>query len=151
MIIDAIPGFTRALGKPLGWNEQEQGQCGTLPIRDVMDYQTGLPFMWSQWRPEPAELAILNAGGSIHLGIQGTVHPVVSIGIVPSPDPAGAYDLAAQDATSKEEFAYRNDPERRQEQTPDEIAYEQYLETQTEVTPMDFGNWRQLHAKGAAR
>ncbi|MGN6208806.1 hypothetical protein [Asticcacaulis sp.] len=56
-----------------------------------------------------------------------------------------------EEERTREEFAYRNDPERRSEQTPDEIAYEHYLKTQTEGIAMDFGKWCQQRGQGAAR
>ncbi len=36
----------------------------------------------SFWRPEPEELAMLNAGGSVVLYVWGTMHPPVAIGVV---------------------------------------------------------------------
>jgi hypothetical protein len=69
----ALPqyGHTRRLGAPKSWDHAEQGICHTLEIVD----RDG--FMVSAWQPTAAELARLNAGQPLYLGIQGTAHPVV--------------------------------------------------------------------------
>jgi hypothetical protein len=41
--------------------------------------------MESLWRPNDEELAALNAGGAIILGIRGDVHPVIYLGVTPPP------------------------------------------------------------------
>ncbi len=41
--------------------------------------------MTSLWEPTPAELKMLNAGGSIQLTILGTVHPPVLMAVQPAP------------------------------------------------------------------
>jgi hypothetical protein len=41
--------------------------------------------MESLWRPDAEELAALNAGATIALGISGTVHPVVYVGVTAPP------------------------------------------------------------------
>jgi hypothetical protein len=66
---------TRRLGAPAGWDHARDGICHTLEIRD----QDG--WMISAWRPTAAELKRLNEGQPLFLGIQGSIHPVVSISI----------------------------------------------------------------------
>lgn len=60
---------TRAMAK-------DQDEYFTLHIRDE-PIEGGGNVMVSEWEPSPDELALLNAGGRIVLGILGTVHPPV--------------------------------------------------------------------------
>lgn len=77
MMINAIAGTTRRLGK-------SQGYLG-LPIKDIdLD---GVPAMVSSWQPTPAELAALAAGAPIYVTLLGTAHPPIMVGIGPGPDP----------------------------------------------------------------
>jgi hypothetical protein len=76
MLIRRIENATRNLGAPPDW-DGDLGKCNVLPIRDVQIEDS--PFMISAWEPTPAELAALNAGGSIKLWVQGVRHPVVSL------------------------------------------------------------------------
>lgn len=49
----------------------------------------------------------------------------------------------SEDARSREEFAYRNDPSRRSEQTPEEVAYDQYVSTRRDGEVIwDFEDWK---------
>lgn len=68
MLINAILGVTRRLGK-------SQGYLG-LPIRDIVQ-DNGVPAMVSSWQPTPAEIALLVAGKPIYLLVEGTAHPPV--------------------------------------------------------------------------
>ncbi len=72
-----IEGMTRDLTKPSDWDEQRDGTCGSLPIRD-QDFLFG-NGMVSNWKPSALDLEVLNAGGVIQLVVCGTVHPPVSI------------------------------------------------------------------------
>lgn len=78
------PSTTRRFGPPPDWVAERHGECATLCIADILD-DGQQPFMESLWRPEPAELAALNAGGSVLLGIRGTTHPVVYVGATAGP------------------------------------------------------------------
>ena len=76
MIPLKIEGFTRKLG-------ERQEEFITLAIRDVP--HNGENLMMSLWEPTPAELKMLNEGGSIRLTIMGMVHPAVSLDTQPAP------------------------------------------------------------------
>lgn len=78
MMINRIPGATRVLAK-------DQPEYSQLPIRDEKRAD-GVNSMVSSWSPTPDELARLNAGAPVYLGILGTVHPPVILGVgeVPS-------------------------------------------------------------------
>jgi hypothetical protein len=76
-----IRGRTRNLGAPNNWDQNLDGECGVLPLRDAVDLQSGVPFMESLWQPQPEELALLNKGLPILLRVSGTGHPVVSMGV----------------------------------------------------------------------
>lgn len=69
MIAKRIADFTHFLGAPAGW-KPENGSCVGLAVR-----QEG-PVWVSAWEPTPAELALLNAGGSVILSVYGGQPPV---------------------------------------------------------------------------
>lgn len=66
---------TRRIGAPPDWDHEKQGICHTL---EIVDHEG---VMYSAWQPSEAELKRLNEGKPIILGIQGTVHPVVCLGV----------------------------------------------------------------------
>ena len=71
MIPKRISGSTHYMGAPLGWEPEKDGNCIHLAVRVEDD-------IWqSAWEPSPAELAMLNAGGSIVLSIVGGQPPVM--------------------------------------------------------------------------
>ncbi len=71
MIAKRISGTTHYLGAPKGWHPDKDGECRHLAVRVVEEN------VWqSAWEPTPAELAALNAGGSIVLSIVGGQPPV---------------------------------------------------------------------------
>ena len=63
------------LGKPPGSTNVE-----TMPATMWVD-EHGKTTVASFWRPDAQELAALNAGGSVVLYVDGSVHPPVSIGV----------------------------------------------------------------------
>lgn len=67
---------TGILGRPKGVSTLD---CEGLPITRVEFENTSVVF--SYWRPTPEELAALNAGKSVRLGIWGMTHPPVYIGV----------------------------------------------------------------------
>ena len=81
MHIGRIEGATRVLGK-------SQGYLG-LPILDEVVNCTvggeGTPAMVTAWLPTPEELALLNAGASVHVRILGTGHPPIMVDVGPVP------------------------------------------------------------------
>ena len=76
---DAIP-----LGKPGNWSDDDHGRCATLWVR--LDVDNGVPFMRSAWDVEAEEAGWLLAGAKMQLGICGTSHPVVNLGLGPIPE-----------------------------------------------------------------
>ena len=79
MIASHIRGETRRPGAPEDWDENLDGPVVGLPIRDEVDLQSGHNVMYSLWYPTPEELAILNSGGGVRLGVMGYSHPVVNM------------------------------------------------------------------------
>ena len=65
-----IEGQTRVLA-------EDQDEYLNLPIRDVQEDNGNV--MYSAWQPTEEELATLNAGGAVVLGICGVVHPPVVV------------------------------------------------------------------------
>jgi hypothetical protein len=75
MIPKRIAGATHNLGRPPGWDEARDGNCGHLWVR--VETENGrVARCVSAWEPTPEELAILNAGGSVLLSIVGWQPPV---------------------------------------------------------------------------
>lgn len=64
------------LGAPPGRKDVE-----TMPATMWVDDASGNVTVASFWRPDPEELAALNAGGSVVLYVSGTMHPPVCIGV----------------------------------------------------------------------
>lgn len=64
------------LGKPSGVSESE---CGPLPITRVNF--TNVKVCFSFWRPSAEELALLNAGKSVRIGVWGTTQPPIDVGV----------------------------------------------------------------------
>lgn len=85
MIIGRIEHATRVIGK-------SQGYLG-LPVRDsVIDCTVGgagTPCMTTAWQPTPEELALLNAGASVHVRLLGTAHPPIMVEVGPVPEEKG--------------------------------------------------------------
>ncbi|CAN7326549.1 hypothetical protein LJR084_001894 [Variovorax sp. LjRoot84] len=72
------PSNNRVLGAAAGWDQGDL-PCGALAITDAT--QGGMPCVVSFWRPDAAELALLNAGGLVMLSIMGATMPPASIGV----------------------------------------------------------------------
>lgn len=82
MIFLPFKASTRRMAPPAGWDQELDGPCGTLCILDAVDVQSGQNFQYSLWRPSPEELELLREGGAIQLGIMGTSHPVINMGVL---------------------------------------------------------------------
>lgn len=83
MHVGRIQGATRILNKPVDWDEERDGLCGTLPIRD--ERTTACDTMISAWLPTLEEIERIVQGAPIYLHVVGRVHPPVSVGVGPRP------------------------------------------------------------------
>lgn len=72
----------RPIGKPRDWVDDLDGECGVIYVADAVDTLSGHNFMYSVYKPTPEELAALNAGGALRLGIIGTSHPVFNLTVL---------------------------------------------------------------------
>jgi hypothetical protein len=75
-----VPG-SRPLGAPKGWDQELDGACGVLFVVDAVDVQSGQNFQYSFYKPTVEDLEALLQGGVLRLGIMGTTHPVLNLGI----------------------------------------------------------------------
>lgn len=75
------PSNTRTLGAPKDW-DHSKGACSALPITDST--LCGIPCAVSFWRPSPAELELLNTGGSVSLWVTGQNMPPVAVEVEPA-------------------------------------------------------------------
>lgn len=73
---------SRRIGPPKGWDAQLDGECGDIYVADAVDPVSGLRFMYSVYKPTPADLEALNAGGLLRLGIAAPAHPVFQLGVL---------------------------------------------------------------------
>lgn len=80
MEIRRHPACTNDIGAP---DDMQDGSCGALPVYYVRD-DYGI-WAHSFWKPNEEELAALNAGGSVLLGVRahGDGHPVVFVAATP--------------------------------------------------------------------
>lgn len=80
MEIRRHPQCTRDIGAP---SDMTSDECNPLPVMDHQD-ESG-PWTSSFWMPDSAELAALNAGGSVVLSLRvgGRQHPVVQMQVTP--------------------------------------------------------------------
>lgn len=74
MIPIKIKNADMALGQPENW-DTANGECGVLFAR--LEQKGEMPVMLSTWKPSVDELEMLTRGGSVVLGIVGTLHPPV--------------------------------------------------------------------------
>jgi hypothetical protein len=72
----------RPLGAPAGWDQQLDGQCGTLHVIDHVETLSGQNVMYSFYRPTTEDLQALSGGGILRLGIHGRCHPVIQFGVL---------------------------------------------------------------------
>lgn len=79
-----IEGDAIRLGAPRDWSDADHGRCSALWVR--IDSVDGLPFMRSAWEPDADDAGLLLAGAKVQLGICGTTHPVVQLGLGPLPE-----------------------------------------------------------------
>lgn len=70
------PSNTRVLGAPPGWDQKEL-PVHALAVTDSV--QDGVPTILSYWKPDAAELALLNAGGLVALSVVGRSMPPVGL------------------------------------------------------------------------
>lgn len=73
-----FPG-ARRIGAPKDWDAQLDGEVGTIFVADGVDTLSGMNFMYSVYQPTAENLAALNSGGAIRLGIMGQAHPVFQL------------------------------------------------------------------------
>lgn len=73
------PACTRVLGAPPGMEDS----VNALPVAELStEIGVGL---FSFWKPDAEELAMLNAGHALALGVYSHQHPIVSMGVTKEP------------------------------------------------------------------
>lgn len=80
MNIGTIEGATTTLCAPKDWDEDRNGICMDLPIRQEV-INDSLPALTSAWLPTAEELARLNAGAPVLLRVIATAHPPVMLDV----------------------------------------------------------------------
>jgi hypothetical protein len=66
--------------KPSGWEEGQDGPCGTLSVR--VEPVGRHNYHYSNWKPDIEELKLLARGGVVELCCVG-IQPPVSVAVVP--------------------------------------------------------------------
>lgn len=84
MLVGRIKDATRNLGKPEGWDDERDGPCSSLPIRDGRSQ--GVPHMESAWYPTIEEMQRMVMGAPVYLRVVGTNHPPVALWVGDTPE-----------------------------------------------------------------
>lgn len=72
------------LNKPLSENLKSLSPPYSLPYAEIDETSTKLPAAKiSEWKPTPAELKLLNEGGSVYMIVYGADHPLARLWIGP--------------------------------------------------------------------
>jgi hypothetical protein len=85
-----IRGATTLCDAPAGWDEQRDGPCGALLIREIGDPRHGAGFVESAWMPDEAERAQIAAGHHVILRVIGWQMPVAIYVDPQEPEPGAA-------------------------------------------------------------
>lgn len=80
MIPQRIEGYTRKLNPPTDWDEEKDGPCWAVYVKD--EVINGMQFMVMSYEPTLEELKALNEGAKIHFGINGIILPVHFINVL---------------------------------------------------------------------
>ena len=91
-------GATNNYQAPENWDEAKYGPCLDLQVRrDVFGgNEVGLIECFSTWKPDAQELAHLNAGGVIEVGLTVVDQPAMRVNVVDPVDPVMRKYLAPQ-------------------------------------------------------
>jgi hypothetical protein len=76
-----IKDETVSLKKPPDWDDERDGSCGELSVR-IEPFGTRCKSFYSNWKPSPDELTILNNGGVVEIEVVGQGQPPLSVGAV---------------------------------------------------------------------
>lgn len=73
---------SRVIGPPRDWDQQLDGECGSIYVLDAIDLQSGLNTMYTFYKLTEDELEALKNGGILRLGIVGKAHPVFNMAVL---------------------------------------------------------------------
>lgn len=92
-------GATNNYQKPENWDDSKHGKCGDLQVRrDVFDGdEKGLIACVSTWKPTDEDLAHLNRGGVLEIGLYLVNQCVMYAEVVDPVEPALLKYVAPQD------------------------------------------------------
>src|ERR1700726_4434129 len=76
-------GSPHNFSKPENWDDELQGTCGNLEVRAQLDAAKAVQLV-STWRPNASDLALLNAGGVIEVGLCQASQPAMWLQVVPT-------------------------------------------------------------------
>ncbi len=66
---------THLFAKPANWDDEADGPCGDLQVRAETFGERSIVELISTWKPTEHELAHLNRGGVVEIGICATTQP----------------------------------------------------------------------------
>ena len=75
-------GATHIFEPPKNWQPETDGECGDLQVRVETFGERNIVELFSTWKPNAAEIAHINAGGVIEIGICTATQPVMRARIV---------------------------------------------------------------------
>ena len=70
--------------KPVNWDDEKDGSCGDLVVRINTYGERNVLEITSAWKPDEAELVMLNNGGSIEIGLSASSQPPMRVYAVPA-------------------------------------------------------------------
>jgi hypothetical protein len=79
---------THLFSKPENWDDEADGPCGDLQVRAETFGGREIVELISTWKPSADELAHLNAGGVVEIGLCVITQPPMRASIVDPVEPA---------------------------------------------------------------
>lgn len=75
-------GATHLFAPPENWQPETDGECGDLQVRAEVFGPREVVELFSTWKPSADELAHLNRGGVMEIGICAATQPVMQARVV---------------------------------------------------------------------
>lgn len=102
-------GATHNFQAPKNWDAEADGPCGDLQVRAEAFGDRQIVELISTWKPSPGELAALNAGGVIEIGLCVTTQPPMRVYVVEPVEKALLPYVAPQKSVTINEHAHGDD------------------------------------------
>lgn len=81
-------GATHNFTAPANWDETTDGKCGDLQVRAELVGERQIVELFSTWKPTEDDIAHINRGGVVEIGICSGTQPAMQVGVVDPVEPA---------------------------------------------------------------